>query len=95
MEKVKYTVYILYSALLDKYYTGYTSMTLEDRIERHMQNHGGFTSQTKDWVSVLCENFEDKSEAKGKELIIKKRGAKRYIQDQIDKEIIRDELHSG
>ena len=79
-----YTVYILYSELLSKYYVGFTSMSVSDRLVRHMQDHGGFTSKAKDWEILHTEVYADKKEALQIEKIIKKRGARRYL-DQKDK----------
>ncbi len=78
-----YTVYILYSKLLSKYYVGFTSMSVSDRLARHMQDHGGFTSKAKDWEILHMEVNADKREALRIEKIIKKRGARRYL-DQKD-----------
>ena len=50
-----YTVYILYSKLLSKYYVGFTSMSVSDRLARHMQDHSGFTSKAKDWEILHTE----------------------------------------
>ena len=36
MENQTYKVYILHSEILGKYYVGYTSMTKEERISRHL-----------------------------------------------------------
>lgn len=56
-------LYILYSAFLDKYYIGYTGMSLQDRLTKHLSNHSGFTGRAKDWVIVYSESFELKSDA--------------------------------
>ena len=74
-----YTVYILYSRLLSKYYVGFTSMDISGRLDRHLLDHGGFTSKAKDWEIVYIEKYDDKSEGLKKEKVIKKRGAKRYL----------------
>ncbi len=36
MEDQTYKVYILHSETLGKYYVGYTSMNIEERISRHL-----------------------------------------------------------
>ena len=77
-----YTVYILFSNTLQKYYVGFTSMSMEERLSRHLCGHGGYTSKAKDWKIVYTEMLEDKSQVLIKEKQIKKRGAGRYIQDQ-------------
>ena len=63
--------YILYSAALDKYYIGHTQDTLEDRIRRHLSNHGGFTAKAKDWELVFSKMFDNKKEAHAFERQIK------------------------
>ncbi|MBK8054518.1 MAG: GIY-YIG nuclease family protein [Saprospiraceae bacterium] len=77
-----FIVYILYSATLAKYYVGYTSMPLDERLSRHLCEHGGFTSKAKDWKVVHFENYQEKSEAIKKELYIKKRNIKKYLKDE-------------
>ena len=74
------TIYILYSATLDKYYCGVTEMSVEERLARHLDDHGGFTSIAKDWVCVYTEAIENKSDALRREKQIKKRGIKRYLE---------------
>ncbi|MBK9566138.1 MAG: GIY-YIG nuclease family protein [Saprospiraceae bacterium] len=76
-----FIVYILYSATLAKYYVGFTSMSLDERLSRHLCEHGGFTSKAKDWKVVHFENYQEKSEAIKKELFIKKRNIKKYLRD--------------
>ena len=75
-----YTVYILYSKTLGKYYTGQTA-DLEDRLRRH--NSGETISVKKGipWNVVWTEVFETRAEAMRKERSIKGRGAARFLQD--------------
>lgn len=79
MEDQTYKVYILRSETLGKYYVGYTSMNIEERISRHLCDHSGFTSNSKDWKLVHVEEYTDKNAAISKEKQIKKRGIKRYL----------------
>ncbi len=74
-----YTVYILKSEILSKYYVGYTSMSVEERLSRHLNDHSGFTSKAKDWALVYTKSFNSKTEAIKLELSIKKRGIQRYL----------------
>ena len=55
--------YILYSAILDKYYIGHTTDLIEDRLRRHLSNHSGFTANAKDWEVVFVKEFEEKKDA--------------------------------
>ena len=63
-------VYILYSAILDKYYIGYTS-NLEERLYKHLHSSKGFTSRAKDWIIVYHESYSTKSDALIREKQIK------------------------
>jgi len=74
-------VYILYSTNLDQFYIGYTSMTLEDRLRRHLTSHKAFTARTKDWKIVYFETFENKADAILREQEIKNwKSSKRIIE---------------
>ncbi|HAV02945.1 MAG TPA: excinuclease ABC subunit C [Chryseobacterium sp.] len=66
-----FTVYILFSETADKFYTGFTSELVEERLRKHLSNHSGFTAKTKDWKIVHTEQFENKSEALQREKEIK------------------------
>ncbi|AZB30186.1 GIY-YIG nuclease family protein [Chryseobacterium balustinum] len=63
--------YILYSKSLDKYYIGSSCEDLQERLKKHLSNHKGYTSKTKDWIIVYFEEFPDKSSAYKRELQIK------------------------
>ncbi|MEG1021748.1 MAG: GIY-YIG nuclease family protein [Myroides sp.] len=78
-------VYILYSTNLDQFYIGYTSMTLEDRLRRHLTSHKDFTARTKDWKIVYFETFENKSDAILREQEIKNWKSKKRIIELISK----------
>src|SRR5688500_12618598 len=66
-----YTVYILHSRQLNRYYVGHTSDLIEQRLRRHLTDHDGFTSKAKDWKLVYQETFEDKKSAATREREIK------------------------
>jgi putative endonuclease len=57
-----FSVYILYSHRLDKYYIGSTS-DLEGRLHRHHTANHGFTSTGKPWILVFTESHISKTEA--------------------------------
>ncbi|NOT50664.1 MAG: GIY-YIG nuclease family protein [Chitinophagaceae bacterium] len=65
------SVYILYSTILDRFYTGCTGDVLDQRIKKHLSDHNGFTSRAKDWALVYHETFEDKTLALKREKEIK------------------------
>ena len=66
-----YTVYILHSQTLNKFYIGHTSDLIEERVRRHLTDHDGFTSKAKDWKLVYQEIFSEKSSAGKQESEIK------------------------
>ena len=76
-----YTTYILYSGQINKFYIGSTSMSVSDRLQRHNTNHKGYTGQTNDWLVVFSKEFSNVSDSRRLESRIKKRGAKRFIED--------------
>jgi putative endonuclease len=74
-----YHVYIIYSALRDRYYVGYKADELVARIKKHNANHKGFTGGCGDWVLVYKELFSTKQEAMAREKDIKKRKSRAFI----------------
>jgi putative endonuclease len=75
-----YSVYILYSAALNIYYTGH-ARNVEGRLTRHLSDHSGFTTRAKDWQIFYTKSALTKSEAIQLEKKIKKRGARRFLDD--------------
>ena len=63
--------YILYSQSLDRFYVGYTSQPLEERLKKHLSSHSGYTSRAKDWEIAYYEMFENKHSAIKREKEIK------------------------
>lgn len=58
-----YKTYILFSAIKNKYYIGYTSDEIESRLSKHNSNHKGFTGGIGDWKIKHLEHFATKQEA--------------------------------
>ena len=58
-----FTLYILYSAELDKYYIGCTSIHVSERLKKHLADHNGFTAKAKDWCIAYTESFSSKQGA--------------------------------
>jgi len=79
-----YYIYILYSASLNKYYVGSTE-DVYGRLEKHLQNHKGFTGKAKDWVLKYTETYNSKSESIKRELQIKKWKSRKMIEGLIEK----------
>jgi len=76
--------YILYSKSLHKYYIGHSCENLQERLRKHLSNHKGFTSSTKDWEIIYSETFDSKSEAYKREREIKAWKSIYKIQKLID-----------
>ena len=76
--------YILFSETLDKFYIGHTCDHLQERLRKHLSNHKGFTSQTKDWQIVYFETFEHKIQALEREIQIKSWKSKLKIKALIE-----------
>ena len=74
-------IYILYSSKLEKYYVGSTN-DIEDRLYRHNSGQSAFTKTGIPWVMIHTEERATRVEAVRLEMCIKKRGAKRYLQDK-------------
>ncbi len=72
-------VYILHSAILDKFYVGYTAQ-LEQRFLRHNQKSKGFTGKVNDWLLVYQEEYPTQSQALAREKQIKSWKSKIKIQ---------------
>ena len=66
-----YTVYIIYSANLDRYYIGFTSDLMDTRLRKHLANHKEFTGKHADWTVVYTEEYNSKKVAIQRERQIK------------------------
>ena len=75
-----YYVYILFSEQRDKYYIGFTSDTLENRLRKHNSNHKGFTGKSGDWKIAHIEEFDNKQAAMKRETEIKKWKSRKRIE---------------
>ena len=75
-------MYILYSPKLDKHYVG-ACTDLERRLHEHNIGHSKFTALGVPWIVVYKEEFDDLKLAKKRELEIKKRKSRRYIEGLI------------
>ena len=77
-----YFTYILYSAKLDKYYIGSTD-NLERRLKEHNRGKSNFTRTGIPWSLVYSETYETRQEAYHREMKIKNRKNKEYIEKLI------------
>ena len=73
-------VYVLYSSSLGKFYVGSTD-NIERRIDQHNSGRSNFSSKGIPWKLITRIECKNRSEAMGLEIQIKKRGIKRYLQD--------------
>ncbi|NNC70500.1 MAG: GIY-YIG nuclease family protein [Flavobacteriaceae bacterium] len=71
-------VYILYSEVRSRYYVGQTANIIE-RLKKHNQGKVPSTKGGAPWKIVVQLEVSSRSEALKLEKKIKKRGAKRYI----------------
>ena len=74
-----YCTYILYSETLDKYYIGYTN-DIRRRIEEHNRPKGKFTDKGIPWKIVHTEDFESAQLAYQRELEVKGKKSRKYIE---------------
>jgi len=75
-------VYILYSPKLNKYYVG-ACTDLERRLYEHNIGHSKFTSTGLPWVLKYTDEYPTLTEAKKRELEIKKMKSRKYIEGLI------------
>ena len=80
--KMKYFVYILESLKNGKYYIGYSS-NLEKRLVRHNQGKTKGNRANAPFKLVFKEEFANSTEARKKELYIKKQKSRVFIQKLI------------
>ena len=73
-------VYILHSSSLDKYYVGSTE-NVNRRLVEHNAGKGNFTSKGVPWNLIFTIECQNRKQATQLEFKIKKRGIKRYLQD--------------
>ncbi len=73
-------VYILFSEKSSRYYVGQTA-DIQERLKRHNSGRVNSTKYGIPWKVVLRKEVLNRSEAMLLEIKIKKRGAKRYIDD--------------
>ena len=72
--------YIIYSQSRDRYYSGYTSATPQDRLDRH---NNGMTLSTRSgipWILVFSKSFENKTDAIKFENLIKRQKSREFIE---------------
>ena len=83
-----YHTYILFSAAINKYYVGFTTDVLAERLRRHNSNHKGFTGKAIDWEIAYFEVFDSKKAAMEREKEIKSWKSRLRIEKLITSQII-------
>jgi putative endonuclease len=76
--KPMYTLYILYSKSLNKYYVGYTN-DIARRLSEHNRIKGKFTDVGIPWILVHTEIFITKKDVMVREKFIKSMKSKKFI----------------
>src|SRR5690348_16075806 len=72
-------VYILYSTRVDRYYVGSTD-NIEKRLGAHLAGNSKYTAIADDWIVVYTETFATRKEASKRELSIKRKKSRNYIE---------------
>jgi putative endonuclease len=75
-----FSTYIIFSISSQKYYTGHCA-DVDIRLAQHNAGRNKSTKSGLPWKIVYTCKFSTKAEASALELKIKKRGAKRYLED--------------
>ncbi|MFY0652900.1 MAG: GIY-YIG nuclease family protein [Cyclobacteriaceae bacterium] len=75
-----YSVYIIHSERIGRYYVGSTN-NLDGRIYRHNAGQSKFTKRGVPWRLVKTFEFSTRSEAHQLEMKVKKRGIERFLMD--------------
>ena len=73
-------VYILFSRKTLRYYVGQTN-NIEKRINRHNSGYVPSTKSGVPWIIITVIQCKDRAEALKLEKKIKKRGIKRFLED--------------
>ena len=79
---MSFTVYIIYSKAIDQFYVGHTENII-DRLFRHNNSGSKATKKANDWVLVYQEQIETRTEAYNREIEIKKKKSRKYIEQLV------------
>src|SRR5688572_24134318 len=74
-----YFVYILYSEITGKYYVGQTE-NIENRLQIHNSGRNLSTKAGLPWILKYTEEFPTRTEAANREIEIKKKKSRKYIE---------------
>ena len=79
-----FVMYILHSRSKDRYYIGHAE-NLNARLIRHNEGRVPSTKGYRPWECLYFEEFETKLEANRRELEIKKKKSRKYLEFLIQK----------
>lgn len=74
-----YCCYIIYSAKIDRYYIGHTD-NIDKRLLQHNSGLSSFTAKANDWILAFKQVFETREQARNREMEIKKKKSRKYIE---------------
>jgi putative endonuclease len=74
-----FTVYVLHSQSLNRYYVGFTN-DLERRLTEHNRKKGKYTDSAIPWELVYHETYSSKTEAMNREKFIKGKKSRTFIE---------------
>ena len=77
-------IFFIYSTKLDRYYIGYTA-DVNKRLAEHNTGISTFTSKAADWTIRYTENFTTRELAQKREMEIKRKKSRKYIEWLIQK----------
>jgi putative endonuclease len=86
---LKTIVYILYSKKLNRFYTGLTTLPLEERVNNHLKkkyDSKNFTQKADDWTIYISFELYNYSQGRKLELFIKKMKSSKFIRSLKDDE---------
>ena len=75
-------VYIIFSATANKYYVG-SCQNVQQRLDDHLNSRSKYTKMAKDWELKYTESFETRSQAYQREMEIKKKKSRVFIEKLI------------
>ena len=84
---MSYTVYIIYSPILDKYYIGYSEDVVL-RLEQHNSGISTFTAKASDWQLKYSEVYPTRETAMKREKEIKNKKSRKYLEWFVRRTII-------
>ncbi|MBX3256277.1 MAG: GIY-YIG nuclease family protein [Chitinophagaceae bacterium] len=76
---MNYTVYILWSEIHKKHYTGFTS-NLTERLRSHNEYGKDWTARYRPWKLIFTKQFKEKPEALSYEKWLKSGVGRKFIQ---------------